>query len=177
MSVEESSKASRQSSLASEEIIDEPLVVSHLLADGQPEEFPSLADLHVQLGDTLHPFACHSSCLAKHSRLLSKLFAATERDGWAQGVATAFKDHNVSSWEVLLTMMHGSPQKTVAIYSKSSAFSTWEGMQDLLCLAHKLEAREILQVRNLGYFSMLLMEAKMVLGTRDSISLQRHAGM
>ena len=122
-------------------------VVKHLLADGQPEKFIELADLNVLLGKHVYP--SNSSFLARHSKLLCELFTSTDREGWSDGVSTLVKGHREESLLLLLAMMHGAVSVKRMRHSLElpEACADWSELEDLLKLAHKMEALEIVKVR------------------------------
>lgn len=58
---------------------------SPLLADGQEPEFAQLADLELIFPQKscIVVLPCHSCALARHSKVLCRMFASTDRDGSA----------------------------------------------------------------------------------------------
>lgn len=122
-------------------------VVRHLLADGQPPRFVELAHLYVRLGE--HVYACNAHFLARLSQLICETFTSTARQGWASGIAALIQGHREENWTLLLAMIHGTVnvQKMRASLGMPRACVDWDELEDLLQLAHKLDAPVILQVR------------------------------
>lgn len=126
------------------------LDTSHLLVNGQDEEFANLADLELTLkrGEESIVFPCHSSLLASASKVLCHMFVSTEKDGWEKGVNAMFAGHGVKSVRLVLAMMHGKPGVEHMMHKLDMPSIEWVEIEDLLVLANKLDAKWIAEVRH-----------------------------
>ena len=130
------------------------VVSSYLLADGQPEEFIEIADLQFEFGEEKSSYLCHSSLLLRSSKVFCEMFVSTPEAGWANGVAKMFDGHQKKTVQLVLAMIHGS--RDVRAMLKGMGFDrtlSLDELEDLLRLAHKLDAPKLMNVR---YLSKLL---------------------
>ena len=129
------------------------IINSYLLADGQPKSFLELAELkavNVLDDDERTTSLCHSSLLARSSQVFGEMFLSTPKEGWANGVASMFNGHQKKIVDLVLAMIHGSFD--VAAMLKGMGFEGTLGLdelEDLLRLAHKLDAPKLMNVRYL----------------------------
>lgn len=118
---------------------------AHLLIDGQATEYVELADLNIKIGSLLLP--CHSSALAKESKVLCRMFASTSRDSWEGGVTAAVQGHLLTNVHLFFALCHNT-NNIRAVRSKLGLRDAkeWVEVQDLLVLVHKLDCHRILTV-------------------------------
>ena len=123
------------------------VVSSHLLADGQPQHFCDLADLRLEFGEERSSYLCHSSFLGRSSQVFGEMFLSTPKEGWANGVASMFNGHQKKIFELVLAMIHGSCDVEAMLTGMSVEGSlSLDELEDLLRLAHKLDAPKLMDV-------------------------------
>ena len=127
---------------------------SHLLIDGQIPEYVELADLIIRIGSLAFP--CHSSILAKESKVLCRMFASTLKESWEVGVTAAVQGHLQTNVQLLLALCH-STNSIRAVRSKLGLkmVKDWAEIEDLLELVHKLDVPRIFNVNYFIIFSIL----------------------
>ena len=127
--------------------LDTTFDTSPILGNGEAAELADLADLKITHKDNSRVtiFRCHSSVLACQSKVICKMFAATDKEGWEAGLNALFAGHRADSVNIVLSMMYGGPNM-VTSNLLNSATKSWPEVEDVMRLLQKLGVPKALDV-------------------------------
>jgi len=81
------------------------------------------------------------------------MFSSTPREGWHAGVSAVFKEHSYEARMTVLAMIHGSLDvRAVRSFLNLESNIDLEVLEDLLKLAHKLDAPQIMEASCMLFF-------------------------
>ena len=132
--------------------LDTTFDTSPILGNGEAAELADLADLKITHKDNSRVtiFRCHSSALACQSKVICKMFAATDKEGWEAGLNALFAGHRADSVNIVLSMMYGGPNMVTSnllnSMGDSSAPKSWPEVEDVMRLLQKLDVPKALDV-------------------------------